>query len=444
MRLVYSYKKLNLELLDMIEKANKYIYIFSWNFNIHYNRRMEEAIINATRRGVYVYLMTGGVEDNPVFICRMKGINEQFFHVKYKFQIGSKRPENVLQIIFRTIPSVNYMYYNHMRFALNDETFLLGGMNSSSKYNGNLKRNMNTKYPFTWYDSGLKMKASPEMERFINNLYSNMDYEMLRAPLFLSNESRLVHDNYDAYQEIINAIRGSKNKIHIDNQYFISCPGYTNNKIAYELGKRINKAIQSGDKDFRLQLLLNYINYDEVNVIILSMNAACIGSLQYMRSLVDCDDETFYKHVRIYMPRDDIRQKIVVHNKLFIIDDSFCLYTSANIHDLSLSRKGNMELGFLTKCPDIVDSLYKQSIAYFHKHKTNFFQYSWNDSDIVTTITKIPEVIHFLLDDNSDKIEFDTNCVVVADTLNNCISPVCKLLIGQSILQFTGALLPLT
>jgi phosphatidylserine/phosphatidylglycerophosphate/cardiolipin synthase-like enzyme len=331
-----------------------------------------------------------------------------------------------------------------MRFALNDSTFLLGGVNSSLKYNGDLKRNMNAEFPFTWYDSGLKMRTTPEMEPYINNLFVNMDYDMARAQLPLTNDSRLIHDNCDAYQEIINAIRTSKNKIYIENQYFMSRKGHTNNEIACELGQRINKAIRSGECDFRVQLVLNYINYDEVNSVQILMYSMCIGSLQYMRSLVEYDDETFYKYVQIYMPRDDIRRKIVVHNKLFIVDDDFCLYTSANINDRSLSRKGDMELGFLTKCPELVNSLYKQSSAYFHKYRAKFFQYSLKESDAIATITKTPELINFMID-NSDKIVFDMNCVKIVETINNCVGiPVCKLLTGKCSLELSGILLPLT
>lgn len=447
MQLIYSYKNLHKELTNMINAATEYIYIFSWDLNIHYNKQIKHAIIDATIRKTHVYLITGGVVDNPVNINNLIGLNSKFFHLKCKFQIGPKRPFDIIQQLFNFQTKNDHMYYNHIRFALNDKTFLLGGVNSSLKYNGNLKQNMNLKNPFTWYDSGLKMDSTCDIMPFVNNLFTNMDYEMPREILNISSNIQLVHDNYYAYQNIINAIQTSKNRIYIENQYFVSHPDHTNNEISHTLGKRINKAIKEKE-EFHVQFVLNYRNYDETNSVQLSMTTACIVSLYYMRSLCDCDDETFCKYVRICMPRDDIDIKCIIHSKIFIVDDSFCLYTTANIHDVSFANKGNMELALQFTDHTVVSSLYKQSIDHFNKHKHLFYNFHLQNPDVVSTIVKIPDFIDFLVikeNYTTDVVDFNMNDIKIMDTFcNTIVNPLYNILSETTFQEVTGVRLKLT
>ena len=445
MNLIYSYKNLHKQLLVMIESAREYVYIFSWDFNIRYDKRIEKAIINATRRGTHVYLMTGGKHVNP--IGELIGLKNEFFHLKYKFQIGPKRQPDILQTLFNFQTEIDHMYYNHMRFALNEKTFLLGGVNVSSLYEGNLKRNMR-EYNFCWFDSGLRMENASEcITPFIDNLFSNMDFEMKREVKSLSSSITIIHDNYTAYKNIINAIRTSKNRIYIENQYFASHPEITYNEFAYELGMRINKAIKENE-DFHVQLVLNYRNYDETNSVQLSMTSICIKSLYYMRSLVKCDDKTFYKYVDICMPRDDIDIKCIIHTKIFIVDDTHCLFTTANLNDRCMSRIGEFELGLQFTDTKTVSSLYSQSIAHFNKHKHLFMKFHLQNPDATSCFLNAPKFFEFLMikpNYSMETVEFNMNdCTVMETFINIVVNPAYSILLDTSFQEVVGVRVKLT
>jgi len=346
--------------------------------------------------------------------------------------------------------NVDRLYYNHIRLALNEHTFLLGGVNASCRYNGNLNQNMNADHPFAWYDVGLRMgHASAKLAPFVRHLFDHMDHAMVRSVVRLTPSLHLLHSNYAAYRRILRAIRTSRSQITIENQYFWSHPAYTNNTVAAELGKRIDRAVQANDDAFRVRLVLNYRNYDETHILQVQMTSAHIGSLYYMRSLVHCDDATFERYVEICMPRDDIAVKCVVHSKVFIVDESFYLFTTANIHDMSFSDRGNMELAIQCTDSSVVTSLTKQTSAYFHAHRHLFRTFHLPSPDVLSTLGAIPRIAGWLCraarsNEPIDRIDCDTNDVRVMDCVTQrLVNPVYRALLDTSLEQTTGVRLAL-
>jgi phosphatidylserine/phosphatidylglycerophosphate/cardiolipin synthase-like enzyme len=173
---------------------------------------------------------------------------------------------------------------------------LLGGVNVSKLYNGNTSQNMSG-YNFTWYDSGILLKDEDKrIYKFIHNLFHTIKYDAIRENIIISKQIQLISNNYDAYTELVNAIRQSKQNIYIENQYLASHKKHTTNKIAYEIAMRINRAINE-NKQFSVVLVINYRNYDETNVVQFCMTNTWLGTLYYIRSLVNCDDNMFSKYI---------------------------------------------------------------------------------------------------------------------------------------------------
>ena len=150
------------------------------------------------------------------------------------------------------------------------------------------------------------------------------------------------------------------------------------------------------------------------------------------------------------MPRDDLPVKCVVHSKVFIVDDSFYLFTTANIHDLSFSRRGNMELAMQCTVPAVVASLYAQTWAHYVAHRHLFRSYHVGDPDALSmfwAIHRIFDELLFLTNKRVVSNECDVNDVsdarVMDVVFNRLVNPVYHALYDTSLQQTTGVRLPL-
>ena len=323
---------------------------------------------------------------------------------------------------------------------------MLGGVNVSKLYNGNTSQNMSG-YNFTWYDSGMLLKDEHKrIYKFIHNLFHTINYDSTRENVIINKQIQLISNNYDAYTELVNAIRQSKQNIYIENQYLASHKKHTTNKIAYEIAMRINRAINE-NKLFRVVLIINYRNYDETNVVQFCMTNTWLGTLYYIRSLVNCDDNMFNKYINILTPRDDLNIRLIIHTKIYIIDDIFCLYTTGNCLDRCfMDNAGEYELSIITRNRDEVCNLYRQSINYFNKNTDKFMCIN----NIINTpinigkmICYIPNMLEFTIirDNYSNKTyNSDTNQSLLFDTfIEYCINPLYMLIDNSTFQEITGA-----
>jgi hypothetical protein len=241
----------------------------------------------------------------------------------------------------------DYFFVNHLRFIYNGTKLLLGGCNSSSRYNGshfNIIKNNN----FTWYEHGILLDL-PNQNDYFFNLFSNINFGckyVKSDDLIVNKDATITLSNTKQYEYILNCIKNSKNEIYIENQYFMSNEKYTNNLICKALIDRINTAIVNNE-DFRLTMIISYYNYDENETVQDCMNTITQESLIYLRNGVNCDYITFNKYVTIYIPID--KSKIVVHSKVFLFDDSKLLYSTCNICDRSFYKYGDTEMGFINE-----------------------------------------------------------------------------------------------
>jgi len=118
MKLIYSYSKLQLKLCKMINESQKYVYIFSWDFNIDYDINIRESLINATKRKVHVYIITGGKHENPIDINILTGIDIKYFHLKYKYNIGPKFEKSNMQKLFRAMRILSADFINPYKLSM--------------------------------------------------------------------------------------------------------------------------------------------------------------------------------------------------------------------------------------------------------------------------------------------------------------------------------------
>ena len=112
------------------------------------------------------------------------------------------------------------------------------------------------------------------------------------------------------------------------------------------------------------------------------------------------------------------------------------------LNDRCMSRIGEFELALQFTCPQVVSSLYEQSITHFNKHKHLFFKFQLKSPDVVSTIMKIPNFIDFLcIKDNfqSDCVDFDMNNVQNIEAfINIVIDPLYIMLYNCIMVEISG------
>lgn len=346
MKIIFNYdrihKYMELMLDDAINNKNN-IYINAFNFDINFNKKIKNKMIKLLETN-HVYMITSGVNKYDIII------NHKKFHIKNKLQIGEKYDNMILKIknIFSNI-GCDHIFVNHMRYFYNGKYLLLSGTNCSNRYMGNCIKENDDK--FCWYDNALLL-YNDTLESLFNNIYNNIHRNTIRNINYKQLNYIITLSNSHQYTYIIKNILNSKKSIYIENQYFISCDNYTNNKVYKALAYRINKAIINNE-EFSLKIITNYYNHDESTIIQFILHQSLQFSLYNFRKLINYSDEIFNKYVTVWIPNTNL----VVHSKIFCFDNNKMLYTSCNIIDRSFYNNGDIEAGLIIEDSKNVISL---------------------------------------------------------------------------------------
>lgn len=372
MKIINSYELLRAAIINLIDTCDDTLFLFSFSLCVKYNTRFYNAIKNALKRNVKIYILISGV-------CKYKNYIKHPNCVIINRNIRDINPDLVLlKQIFDLQIGNDYAFVNHLRFCYNGKKILFGGSNVSPRYTGT-HFTVIPNHSFTWYDSGLLMKLPDQNEYFLNLFHriQNQDLTNICNDL-LCKYARLTFSSKNQYEYIIEQIANSKHSIYIENQYFFSCENYTTNIIGRALASRINKAIHESAK-FHVTIIVNLYNLDECETEQTFLNCLAQKSLLEFHETVDCDDETFNDYVTIYMPTNESR--IVVHSKVFLFDCERMLYTTCNICDRSFYVNGDLEGGLIIENKKQVKKLKKQLHDDFQKCKHLFYKFDFVEID---------------------------------------------------------------
>jgi hypothetical protein len=342
------------------------IYINAFNFDLEFNKNIKNKIIKLLETN-HVYMITSGVNKYNI------NINHTNFHIKNKLQIGEKYNDMTLKIknIFLKI-GCDHIFVNHMRYFYNGKYLLFSGTNCSNRYMGNcITENGDN---FCWYDNALLL-YNDTLESLFNNIYNNIHSNTIRNINYKQLNYIITLSNSYQYTYIIKNILNSKKSIYIENQYFISCDNYTNNKIYKALAYRINMAILNNE-DFTLKMIINYYNHDESNITQFIFHQLVQFSLYNFRKLINYSDEIFNKYVTVLVPNTNL----VVHSKIFCFDNNKMLYTSCNIIDRSFYNNGDIEAGLIIENSTNVISLMNDinNNFLYIKHLFRIYNFKYN------------------------------------------------------------------
>jgi phosphatidylserine/phosphatidylglycerophosphate/cardiolipin synthase-like enzyme len=336
--LIFTYKKLHEKMLQIIKTSKSYIFLTSFNFDWNYDENLKNEIIKSLDRGVKVYIFLSSQFENKI----------DYTHPNLYVRLSnlySKYNDKLFNMVIKAFTKIRNLpkIVLHMRFIYNGDVLLIGGANSSNKYNGtyNVRNRISKDVEFYWYDGGYLTYDYPDKFEFFYNLYKN-SYKRIRKmsldkTLFISNELQ--------YNFICKHIRNAKSSIYIECQYFHTFDKYMSNEIGIELSKRLNKAIKNKDS-FLLTIITNSINHDEYEINHITTVISYVCLLKF-RSLIDCDDDTFNQYVTCKMPK--IESKIIIHNKCWIFDESIGLYTTGNLSDRSFYNTGDIEIAVIVR-----------------------------------------------------------------------------------------------
>jgi phosphatidylserine/phosphatidylglycerophosphate/cardiolipin synthase-like enzyme len=359
-------------IVELIDDCENSIYWFAFNLDITYNTKIYNSLMNALDRNIKIYIITSGINPYKIIIKHPNLFVKNQIHICDKSDDISLKYKKLFNL---DVGNNNYMFVNHLRFIYNGKKLILGGCNSSSRYNGshfNIIKNNN----FTWYEHGILLNL-PNQNDYFYNLFSNINlgckYVKIKD-LNVKNDVTITLSNKKQYEYILDCIKKSKNEIYIENQYFFSNEKYTNNLICKALINRINTAIINNE-EFRLKMIISYYNYDETETVQSYMNTMTQESLIYLRNSINCDYITFNKYVTIYIPTD--KTKIVVHSKVFLFDDTKLLYSTCNICDRSFYKYGDMEMGIIIENEFKVKKIKTQLQNNFYSSKFLFSEFNF-------------------------------------------------------------------
>lgn len=373
MKIINSCTRLHSQIVELIDKCDDFLFLFSFALDLQYNTDVYKSLINALNCNVKIYILTSGVNEYTNFI------NHENLVIANNIDIRNKNHGilNYLRKIFNTKIGNDYQFVNHLRFLYNGKQLLFGGTNISSKYNGT-HFEIIPECNFTWYESGLLMNLSTKNEIFHDLFTKITDNDLTNATktVISNNDLKIVFSNKTQYEYVIENINKSTHSIYIENQYIFSCKTYAGNLIFETLASRINKAIYD-NADFNLTLIICYFNYDEVQLEGLIMNAVIQQTLIDFRENIRCDNKTFNKYVSIYIPTPDSR--IIVHSKVFLFDEDKLLYSTCNIADRSFYEKGDLESSVIIENKKNVTKIRTQLNRDFKTAKHLFNKFDFND-----------------------------------------------------------------
>jgi hypothetical protein len=198
---------------------------------------------------------------------------------------------------------------------------------------------------------------------------------------------------------MVEMIENSRHFIYLENQFFISAfaGGGVKNKVGAALEARLSAAIASGDRHFRVIVVLPAYpegDHEGCDVVKSVMDAClrtlCLGDDSLVGRLrTKFPGVDVWSHLSMYALRtwgwDTERDRLVteqvyVHDKVMIVDDCIAMVGSANINDRSLSGDRDTELVVVisggTQVPSIIGgkpcdvsaTVYSLRIALWERH----------------------------------------------------------------------------
>lgn len=351
--IIFTYEQTQKQMVEIIKASESYCFLFAFYFDWNYDKDIQREIIQALERGVSIYINLSERSENnidhkhPQLHVRQSDLDKQYDDRLFKIWANIWTGDNE---IFKRVC--------HTRFIYNGNAFMLGGTNVNHRYNGTTiyrNRERISDDIFFWYDTGYLTYDYPNQYDFFRQVYIGNDTNINIRKLNLNDT--LIISNETHHEYLIKHIRHSRRSIYIECQYFHSVSGYMSNQISIELAKRVNRAIK-GNESFTVILVTNSLNHDErsLKYMTTGLSYLCLVNL---RNTVDCDDETFNRYVICKMPTID--SHIIIHNKLWIFDDSNALYTTGNILDRSYYDTGDFEMGIIINdgITELVDSISK-------------------------------------------------------------------------------------
>jgi len=238
----------------------------------------------------------------------------------------------------------------HLKFIYDGNILFNGHGFNSIKYSGGLYdtvRGKQNELPYSWYDTALVYKTNANERLIIEKVIESIKDG--KSFLSLCETYPFIFNNNETYKFILHNIKHSRKSIYIENQYFYSCDGITQNKISKSLEARIIRAINKKQK-FHCKLIINELQLDELLEPRMFFGH-CLTQMSIPTMISNIIKSTgiageqLHQYLTIMKPSNSI----CIHSKVFIFDNSIGLHTSANIYDASFHSRGHIEFGAIIK-----------------------------------------------------------------------------------------------
>lgn len=407
MEYIVGCDNLHNKLCEMIDESTQYVYLTSFELDIEFeDLRLHNRIVDALKRCVHVYVMTCGLCVTDVkykLLYKLKKIFPKYLHLKLNHMRKQDKEfvEPTFEKIFDFLAHSKFVsdhdWYAklqgksatglHLRYVGNEKEILIGGGNYSKKYSGSIYDNDRGKYQYAWIETGLLLQG--EFQKTMKLLFADK-YSSVKYPFITS--------SLDHYHYIIYRINKAKKRIYFENQYFFTHSKYSQNKIWYELARRLIKSIRKNE-DFHFTLKINWdckdetsLRYDGTAALI---RASVKDMILFVKGATQASDEIINKYISVWTSTSDA--KLVFHSKVYMFDDNHCLVTSANIYDACLYSKGHQELGYVIEnnpsiCKQIIDAVPNSLLRRVVLNETFAYEppfpYNQDNAIIRTLLTK--------------------------------------------------------
>lgn len=319
------------------------------------NTTMIQLIQDAVTRGVRVHILY-----NPVLDYGTSNIESLLEKLPKEVNIHSSTSNLGPSWLTRHFSSNSRYAFHHQKYLCvdgeipNKGRLMVTGCDVNQERNAWLVKNG---LGYFWHELSVVTTCTTEMFDWIYqnhhaSVRAQYDNQFQPAPF------PLVNGGWQEENVMVDMILKAQHSIHLENQIFISGSSEQENRISAALVERIARGIREKD-DFRALIVTNAVQQDEPSqvtrwycVISLEWSLTSLNALAQKHGLSRAQ-----LHSRLIITRlEHAGTLIKVHSNFIIQDGEFCIRTSSNLADRSLShRPCDAETGLMVRGQTVED-----------------------------------------------------------------------------------------